>query len=158
MDKAKCIEQFVNAVFLAIDDDKWKLRAISHSHAVSRFAVMLARRRGEDAELASIAGFLHDLYAYEKKSYTDHAHLGAERAAVLLKNLNILSESERMIVCSAIRNHDDLDRIDSPMDEILKDADPLDNALDKAADTLKPYERERLTSIYRELGMHRNLP
>ena len=57
-------------------------------------AVMIAKKRGADPELAAMAGLLHDLYAYKSGSYDDHAHKGAELARTILKELNLTDESE----------------------------------------------------------------
>ncbi len=58
--------------------------SIAHLHGVSLAAVLIAKKRGEDPELAVIAGLLYDLYAYTKEAYDDHARKGADIARVLL--------------------------------------------------------------------------
>jgi HD superfamily phosphodiesterase len=37
---------------------------MSHMVAASQFCALIALKRGENAELATIAGLLHDIYAY----------------------------------------------------------------------------------------------
>ena len=55
---------------------------------------MIAKKRGENAELAAMAGLLHDLYAYKSGSYDDHAHKGAEYARKVLQDMGITTEEE----------------------------------------------------------------
>ena len=57
-----------------------------HTASVSAIAGGLARLRGEDEELARIAGLLHDLWAVETGIRKEHAHRGAERARELLES------------------------------------------------------------------------
>ncbi len=38
---------------------------------------MIAKKRGPDPELSSMAAMLHDLNVYKTGSYDDHAHQGA---------------------------------------------------------------------------------
>ena len=111
---------------MAVTDAKMK----STLHGVSLAAVMIAKKRGENPDLAAMAGLLHDLYAYKSGSYDDHAHKGADYAGEVLKDLGITNEAETDIICSAIRHHDSKAEIDSPMDEVLKDADVIHHSLD----------------------------
>ena len=77
MSRVSTVEAFVFERVAGIADETWRTRAVYHSHAVSLLCVLLAKKRGLDPETAAIAGLLHDLYAYERRDYTDHAHLGA---------------------------------------------------------------------------------
>ena len=43
-------------------------KAMNHLHGVSFAAVMIARKRGENPELAAMAGLLHDVFAYKRGS------------------------------------------------------------------------------------------
>jgi HD superfamily phosphodiesterase len=90
---------------------------------------MIAKKRDLDPELASMAAMLHDLYAYESGSYDDHAHKGAELARQILGELALTNEDETELICSAIYHHDDKLVVDSPMDEVLKDADVVHHVL-----------------------------
>ena len=156
MTRIEFVERFVNECYMKVRDPKWQIRAIAHSHAVSRMAVLLARRRGEDAEIAAVSGLLHDLYAYEHLDYADHAHLGAGRAREVLAAMGMFSEKEMDAVYSAVWHHDDLDQTGSPMDEILKDADLFDNSLGRQLDALKPHEQKRLMAALSELGIRQD--
>ena len=79
-----------------MDDNQKRAGAVAHLHGVSRAAVMLAKKRGENPELAAMAGLLHDLYAYRSGSYDDHAHKGADYAREVLEELGITGKEKRI--------------------------------------------------------------
>ena len=135
-----------------MDDNQKRAVAIAHLHGVSLAAVMIAKKRGDNLELAAMAGLLHDLYAYKSGSYDDHAHKGADYAGEVLKDLGITSKEETDIVCSAIWHHDSKAEIDSPMDEVLKDADVIHHSLGDPTKEVKEHEKERYEKLCREFG------
>ena len=153
MDRVSQVEAFVFERFNEIEDAKWRTRAVYHSHGVSLLCVLLAKKRGLDPETAAIAGLLHDFYAYERRDYTDHAHLGAARAGEILKSLALTTPEEDALITSAIYHHDDLTLVDGPMDELLKDADLIDNAMSHPAREVKENEAERIGRLREELGI-----
>ena len=153
MDRVSAVEAFVFERFNQIDDGTWRTRAVYHSHAVSLVCVLLAKKRGLDPEVAAIAGLLHDLYAYERRDYTDHAHRGAARAGEVLASLGLTTPEENERIASAIYHHDDLTLVDGPMDELLKDADLIDNALSRPARAVKGNEAARIERLRAELGI-----
>ena len=153
MDRVSQVEAFAFERFNQIDDAKWRTRAVYHSHAVSLICILLAKKRGLDPEVAAIAGLLHDLYAYERREYADHAHRGAARAGEILKSLGLTTPEEDALITSAIYHHDDLTLIDGPMDELLKDADLIDNALSHPAREVKENEAARISRLRDELEL-----
>jgi len=153
MSRIKDLQKQVHKVLNRMDDDEKRAKAIDHLHGVSLAAVILAKKRGEDPELAAMAGLLHDLYAYKSGSYDDHAHLGAEYAQEILEKLDMTSPAETAVICGAIRHHDSKDDTDGPMDEILKDADVLHHSLGDPTKEVKEHERERYEKLCRELGI-----
>ena len=136
-----------------MDDNQKRAAAIAHLHGVSLAAVMIAKKRGDNLELAAMAGLLHDLYAYKSGSYDDHAHKGADYAGEVLKDLGITSKEETDIVCFAIWHHDSKAEIDSPMDEVLKDADVIHHSLGDPTKEVKEHEKERYEKLCREFGI-----
>ena len=136
-----------------MDDNQKRAAAIAHLHGVSLAAVMIAKKRGDNLELAAMAGLLHDLYAYKSGSYDDHAHKGADYAGEVLKDLGITSKEETDIVCSAIWHHDSKAEIDSPMDEVLKDADVIHHSLGDPTKEVKEHEKERYEKLCMEFGI-----
>ena len=97
---------------------------------------------------------LHDMHAYKSGSYDDHAHLGADLARDVLGKLNITTEEETDIICSAIYHHDDKLVVDSPMDELLKDADVIDHCFKDSSKPVKEKEQQRYDNLCKELGLN----
>ena len=147
MSKIKDLQKYIHKVLKGMDDNQKRAAAVAHLHGVSLAAVMIAKKRGENAELAAMAGLLHDLYAYKSGSYDDHAHKGAEYARKLLEELGITSADETDIICSAIWHHDSKAEVDSPMDEILKDADVIHHSLGDPTKEIKPHELARYNRL-----------
>ena len=118
------------------DTDK-RTSAIVHLYGVSLAATILAKKRGLDEELAAMAAMLHDMHAYKTGSYDDHAHKGADLAREILGELNLTTPEETDIICSAIYHHDDKHTVDSPMDELLKDADVIHHTMNDSSKAVK---------------------
>lgn len=150
--RIKDLQKEVHRILKCMDESQKRAGAIVHLHGVSLAAVMIAKKRGEDPELAAMAGLLHDMYAYKSGSYDDHARLGAEYARQILKNLGITSEEETNIICSAIAHHDSKAKVDAPMDEVLKDADVIHHSLGDPTKEVKAHEKERYERLCREFG------
>lgn len=152
MSRIKDLQKQVQRVLDRMDDRDKRSKAVAHLHGVSLAAVMIAKRRGENPELAAMAGLLHDLYAYKSGSYEDHARLGADYARKLLEKLGLTTPEETDIICSAIWHHDSKAEVDSPMDEVLKDADVIHHTLGDPTKEVKENERERYVRLCREFG------
>ena len=153
MSRIKELQKQVHSVLERIEDNDKRAKAVAHLHGVALAAAMLALNRGEDAELATMAGLLHDLHAYKTGSYDDHARLGAECARQLLAELEITTPEETDIICSAIGHHDSKAVVDAPMDEILKDADVIDHSLSDPTKEVKAHEKARYAKLCEELGL-----
>ena len=153
MSRIKDLQKQVYKVLGKIEDDDKRLKAISHLHGVALAAAILAKRRGEDAELATMAGMLHDLYAYKSGSYDEHEQRGAELARAILEKLDMTTEEETDIICSAIFHHGDKAEVHASMDEILKDADVIDHSLSDPTKEVKDHEKARYAKLCKELGM-----
>ena len=65
----------------------------------------------------------------------------------LLEELGITSADETDIICSAIWHHDSKAEVDSPMDEILKDADVIHHSLGDPTKEIKPHELARYNRL-----------
>ena len=153
MSRIKDLQKRVHKILKEnMDDHQKRAGAIAHLHGVSLAAVMIAKKRGEDAETAAMAGLLHDLYAYKSGSYEDHAHKGSDYARKVLEDLGITTKEETDVICSAIWHHDSKDCIDSPMDEVLKDADVIHHSLADPAKEVKAHEKARYEKLCREFG------
>ena len=153
MSRIKDLQKQVHKVLEKIEDGDRRLKAVSHLRGVSLTAALLARKRGEDAELAAMAGLLHDLYAFRSGSYDDHARLGAEYARRLLDKLAMTTPEETDVICAAIGHHGDKGEVHGPMDEILKDADVIDHTLADPTKAIKSHEQARYAKLCGELGL-----
>ena len=152
MSRVKDLQKYVHKILKGMDDNRKRAAAVAHLHGVSLAAVMIAKKRGENAELAAMAGLLHDLYAYKSGSYDDHAHKGAELARTVPDELSITSAEETDIICSAIWHHDSKAQTDGVMDEILKDADVIHHSLGDPTKEVKEKELERYEKLSAEFG------
>ena len=124
-----------------------------HLYSVSQTCTLLAMKRGQNVELAAIAGLLHDIHAYQTGNRKDHAHQGALAAKKILQELNLFSEEEIDMVSQAIWHHSDKDTVDSPFDEVLKDADALQHFLIMPLAEPAPHEAARVSKMKEELGI-----
>ena len=147
MSRIKELEKKVHDILEKLEDNNKRAKAIAHLHGVSLAAVIIAKKRGQNPELAAIAGLLHDLYAYNSGSYDDHAHRGADYAKEILDEMKLTSPEETKIICSAIWNHDSKAEVNDPIDEVLKDADVIDHSLADPTKAVKEHEQERYTKL-----------
>ena len=153
MSRLKELRKYVNKELKKIEDEDKRISAISHLYGVSLAATMIAKKRALDPEIASMAAMLHDLHAYKTGSYDDHAHLGADLARKILKKLELTNEDETEQICSAIYHHDDKLTEDSPMDEVLKDADVIHHCMNDLSKQIKEKEQARFDKLCSEFGM-----
>ncbi|MBQ4364277.1 MAG: HD domain-containing protein [Oscillospiraceae bacterium] len=153
MSRIKELQKKVYHVLDKMDDSEKRAKAIAHLHGVSLAAVMIAKKRGLDPELAAMAGLLHDIYAYDSGSYDDHARLGAEYARRILEDMGTITPEETEIIYDAIHNHDSKASVDAPMDEVLKDADVIDHSLNDPTKEVKEHEKERYKKLCEEFGI-----
>ena len=153
MGRLKELRTYVDNELEKLEDPSKRNGAIIHLYGVSLAATMIAKKRGLDPELASMAAMLHDLYAYQSGSYEDHAHRGAELAREILGKLDSATPEETDIICSAIYHHDDKHVLDSPMDEVLKDADVIHHCMNDLSKAIKEKEQARYERLCREFDM-----
>lgn len=153
MSRIKELQKQVHRILEKIEDNDKRAKAVAHLHGVALAAAILARKRGEDAELATMAGLLHDLHAYKSGSYDDHERLGAEYARKLLAKLELTTPEETDVICSAICHHGNKAEVDAPMDEILKDADVIHHSLGDPTKEVKAHEQARFARLCEELGL-----
>ncbi len=153
MNRIELVRQQVNEILLGMTDAEARRCGYVHLYGVAQACAMLAMKRGENVELATIAGMLHDIYSYAKKDITDHAHKGAEMAREILKRAEIFTEEETDLVCTAIYYHSDKTIIHNVLDEILKDADVWQHILYNPLFKVKTSEQERYNKMLQEFGM-----
>ncbi len=153
MGRLKELRKYVDGKLNEMPDEDKRNGAIVHLYGVSLAAAMIAKKRGLDPEIASMAAMLHDLYAYESGSYDDHAHKGADLARQILGELGLTTDEETEQICSAIYHHDDKQGLDALMDEVLKDADVIHHCMNDLSKPIKEKEQARYDSLCKEFGM-----
>ena len=153
MSRLKELRKYVDEELNKIEDADKRNSAIVHLYGVSLAATMIAKKRGLDSEIASMAAMLHDLHAYKTGSYDDHAHKGAELAREILGELKLTDEAETEMICSAIYNHDDKLVTNGSMDEVLKDADVIHHCMNDLSKPIKEKEQSRFNRLCAEFGM-----
>lgn len=153
MDRLETLRQTVDRILQQMPDEHGRRDAYVHLYGVSQACVLLAMRRGEDAELAAAAGMLHDIYCYTAMTREDHAHQGAAAAREILESLGVFSAEETDRLCTAIYHHSDKDVCQAPLDEILKDADVMQHGLYAPLEKIKPREQARFTALRNEFGL-----
>lgn len=126
----------------------------AHSYGVSYMSALIAAKRKENIELATIAGMLHDIakFIFVENTNENHAVQGAKIALDWLQKINITSEEENLLICNAIANHDDKTKIDSPFDEVIKDADVLSHGLFNVPN--KNFRTYRWHDLLNEFGLY----
>lgn len=153
MSRLKELRKYVDQELNQMKDVDERNAAFVHLYGVSLAATMIAMKRGLDPELSAMAAMLHDLYAYQTGSYDDHAHKGAELAENILRELKLTDEAETAVICSAIYHHADKLVADSPMDEVLKDADVISHCMHDISKPVKEKEQARFEKLCGEFGM-----
>ena len=153
MGRLKELRKYVDGELNRMDDADERNSAIAHLYGVSFAATMIARKRGLDTEIASMAAMLHDLHAYKTGSYDEHGHKGAKLAREILDELKLTDEAETKLICSAIYHHSDKLITDTPMDEVLKDADVIHHCMYDLSKTVKEKEQARFEKLRTDFGI-----
>lgn len=153
MGRLKDLRKLVDAKLLVVEDADKRNSAIVHLYGVSLAAALIAQKRGLNDELAAMAAMLHDMAAYLSGSYDDHAHRGADLARKILSELNETTEEETEQICSMIYHHDDKAVVDSPLDEVLKDADVIHHCFHDLSKPVKEKEQKRYDALVEEFGL-----
>lgn len=153
MNRIEKVREVVDEIILNMTDDEARRCAYLHLYGVSQACALLALKRKENVEMATIAGMLHDIYSYSHMDLQDHAHKGAEMARGILDSLDIFSEEEKVVICTTIYNHSDKAIVQAPQDEILKDADVMQHIFYNLLFDIKQHEKERFDALVEELGL-----
>ena len=153
MNRIEHLKKRINAIIESLHDEGIRSKAYIHSYGVAQAAALLAVKRGLNPELASIAGILHDIYAYQTGSYENHDEKGAELAREILTDMDLFSSDEIEIVSSAIFHHDDRQGTHSLYDEILKDADILQPYFYQLIEPVSLPAKKRLSGMFMELNL-----
>ena len=134
--------------------DEWRKIANVHLYGVAQACTLIALRRGEDAELAAMAGMLHDFCTFRSEHpLDDHAAKGAMLAREVLDELHLTSPKETELVCTAIHNHSDKGGRYDAFTEILIDADVMQHCLYDITMPVADREKDRFRRLCGEFGL-----
>lgn len=153
MNRIEILRQYIDNILLNMQDDEERRCAYIHLYGVAQFCALIALKRGENAELSTMAGMLHDIYSYAKMNTKDHAHKGAILAREILTSLKITNEDETKIICDAIYMHSEKELMHSAFNEILIDADILQHCLYNPMFQINSHEKNRYKKLKIEFGI-----
>ncbi|MDR1736923.1 MAG: HD domain-containing protein [Oscillospiraceae bacterium] len=153
--RLKKVQDIVDAAIAQSADPR---KHCVHACGVSSLSALLAQKRGISAELASVAGLLHDISAVKSGGYDNHCVLGAETASEILGGTGLFTVEETAIISRAILYHDGREDTNGPYDEVLKDADCAAPYLCDVTKPVSPTAEARVRKVLAELGVvNRNL-
>jgi HD superfamily phosphodiesterase len=153
MDRIEILRKFIDQILLNITNVEERRCAYLHLYGVAQFSTLIALKREENAELATMAGMLHDLHTYVKMDTKDHAHKGAILAREILTSLRITNDAETEMICDAIYTHSEKGVVHSNFSEVLIDADVFQHCLYNPAFEIKAHEKNRYEKLKLEFGI-----
>lgn len=153
MNRIEEVREHIDNILLNMSDVVERRCAYLHLYGVSQSCALIALKRKEDVELATIAGMLHDIYSYSTMDTKDHAHKGAAMAKETLTSLQLFLEIEIEKIYSAIYNHSDKGTRHSSFDEVLIDADVLQHCLYNPLFDVAEHEKQRYEDLKLEFGL-----
>ena len=153
MNRIEVLRQYIDEILLNMTDTNERRCAYLHLYGVAQACALIALKRGENAELATMAGMLHDIYSYANLDTIDHAHKGATLASEILTKLQITNSDETELICGAIYHHSEKDKQYSAFDEVLIDADVLQHCLYNPTFKVLEKEEKRFEHLQIEFGM-----
>ncbi|WP_274648795.1 CHAP domain-containing protein [Paenibacillus humicola] len=146
------VRLLISEMGMALDHLLKKQEAAVHLYGVSTLASMLAMMRGQNSELASIAGLLCHYYFYKTGINDFPGPNSAEAARPLIRDTGIFTPEEQTAIFRAIFYQDIRDRVHGPFEEIIKDAIVLHHFFRKSGrQPLPPSDVKRLRRILNDL-------
>lgn len=137
------------------EDKETARNGFVHLYGVGQACALLALHRGHDrkyAELAEVAGMLHDYSTYKEGMRDNHAEKSSLEAEHLLLKTKQFTEEEIAMICQAIRRHSDKEQVHTEFDEILKDADDMQHWLRNPVEEYF-FSKERAQKVAKEFGL-----
>jgi len=151
--RVETLRAYIDDVLLHMTDPVERRCAYLHLYGVAQACALIALKRGENAELATMAGMLHDFYTYKFGDAVEHARKGAVLAREVLNELGLTSNMETELICSAIHNHSAKEGSFSAFDEVLIDADVMQHCLYNPTLPVREHEKARFTRLQVEFGV-----
>jgi HD superfamily phosphodiesterase len=159
MNRIEVLRNYIDELILQMPDVEQRRHAFVHLYGVAQACTLIALKRGQDAELSTMAGMLHDVYSYSRMDTQDHAHKGAVLAREILQTLKLTEDDETDLICQAIYTHSDKASVHPEFNELLKDADVLQQCLyNPTIEILAPERKNRYLKLMHEFGVPRPFP
>ena len=153
MNRIEKVREYVDTVLLHMEDTTERRCGYLHLYGVSQACTLIASKRREDIELATIAGMLHDIYYYSTMDSISHALKGSGMAREILSSLQSFTGDEINLICTAIYNHSSKDSKHSSFDEVLIDADVMQHCLYNPLFATAEHEKQRYENLKIEFGL-----
>lgn len=145
MRRYELVKDYVYSKFAEIQYEPLRIAAISHTASVDTCITFLAISRGIKPEKAKIAALFHDYAQFiDNCPHTQHAKLSSIYAHKYLSETKMFKVNEIDDICFAIGQHSKKEIYDSPLCELLKDADVLARFLENPDMELKGIRKQRL--------------
>lgn len=145
MQRYEFVKDYVYSQYAKIEYEPLRIAALTHTAMVDNCITFLAISRGIKPEKAKIAALLHDYAQFiENCPHSKHARLSSIYAHKYLTETKMFKVNEIDDICFAIGQHSKKDIYDSPLCELLKDADILARFLENPEMQLTPKERQRV--------------
>jgi len=153
MNRIEILREYIDKVLLNMTDTNERRAGYVHLYGVAQFCALIALKRGENVELATIAGMLHDIYSYAKMDTKDHAHKSAILAREILESQQLTNEDETKTICDAIHTHSEKGIAHHGLSEVLIDADVFQHCLYNPTFDIIPQEKDRYSKLKFEFGL-----
>ncbi|SFM30275.1 CHAP domain-containing protein [Paenibacillus sp. 1_12] len=149
--RLESIKVLVHEMLLSIECMVNRQEATVHLYGVSIFASMLAMKRGQNPELATITGLLRDYYVFKTGINEFPGPNSAEAVRTIIRDTGMFTEEEQITVLRSIFYQNDSSRNHDPYEEILKDANVLQLYFQNTGHRLPELDINRLRNVLNEL-------
>ena len=105
--RIEILRKYIDKTLLKIKVKELLKDAYIHLYGVSHFCAMIALKRNQNVELATMVGMLHDFYTYKNADSENHGQKEAILAKETLDFLKIATDEETELICNAIAVHSD---------------------------------------------------
>lgn len=153
MDRVQIVSDYVYSKLNSIYNDNLRLQALQHTNGVDTICALLALVRGQNVELAKIAGMFHDYSSFvDNVPHSQHSKVSALKAQTFMRRCGCFSSEEIDEVSFAIMQHSLKAQFDTPLAEILKDADIMAHFLQEPSRNYTGIKKQRLLDACAELS------
>lgn len=149
------VRQHLDRMLKSHKDPETSRNGYVHLYGVGQACALIALSRGHNrqyAELAEIAGMLHDYSKYYECIEEKHAEKSSIEARKILSAIGRFTDMEIETICHAILRHSDKNSVDNEFDEILIDADEMQHWLRNPTEDYF-FDKERTRKIAEEFGL-----